>query len=430
VKHRGCGHGVQHGFRCGVTGGPFCTPKGAFWSTPISVIKVWSKWEKTVVGVDSHRQTGYSPVRSAVWSHPSIVFSMMSHQSYCKLVVLAVVLTGLAPAIGDDTKPPSPSAFRTGYDPGDDEPSRCWWMPNSDCRTNKCAMPYGFATYQSDVEAPAPTRTLIEEVDVLLDTPRYDAPALSAGKLFGTDGPNPVIKPSGDQFSRAWTDGAPLLLFDWSGKSGDSFAPSNLRQDGLQRVASANSATDFGDLSAKVKLRERDAILDPGVHNTWETDQTVKVPVAGSMFFFNQVSGSTPDVDQQQYKWLNKAGVGLKLKPWLLEEVQLRTGPAVRYDDTGTLTKGQSPERSELFLEAVTKLPLPLVGPINVEYSSYAVPAANSSDHTNQINQDFKLALPIGGGQFHVGAKYKWESASATPWMDRMEVYLGVQNKW
>jgi hypothetical protein len=224
-------------------------------------------------------------------------------------------------------------------------------------------------------------------------------------------------------------DSATPRLREPTRQTNDPWATSNLRPDGAQRVASANTATDFLDLSAKVKLRERDAFLEPSAHNTWETDQTMKVPVAGSLFVFNQVTGSTPDVDQQQYKWLGKTGVGLKIKPWLFQEVQLRTGPAVRFDDTGTLSKGQSPEHSELFVEAVTKLPVPVLGPLNLEYSTYAVPAATPSDR-NQINQDFKVALPIAGGQFHVGAKYKWEAANSTPWMDRMQLYMGVQNKW
>jgi hypothetical protein len=221
----------------------------------------------------------------------------------------------------------------------------------------------------------------------------------------------------------------PPAFLDWAHRATDPWAAPILQPEGLQRVATSNLASDWADLSGKVKLRERDAYLDPAARNAWETDETVKVPVAKSVFFFNQMTGSTPAVEQQQYKWLNKAGVGLKLKPWLFQEVQVRTGPAVRYDDTSTLSKGQSPEHPELFLEAVTKLPMPVVGPLNVEYTSYAVPAATPADH-NQINQDFKLALPIGGGQFHVGAKYKWEAANATPWMDRMQLYLGVQNKW
>jgi hypothetical protein len=225
------------------------------------------------------------------------------------------------------------------------------------------------------------------------------------------------------------TDSANGHLFDSSHQPGDPLSTPNLKPDGLQRVASASTATEFLDLSAKVKLRERDADLDPAARNAWETDQTLTVPVAGSLFFFNQVSGSTPAVEQQQYKWLGKTGVGLKIKPWLMQEVQVRTGPAVRFDDTGTLSKGQSPEHSELFVEAVTKVPVPVVGPVNLEYTTYAVPAATSADR-NQINQDFKVALPFAGGQFHVGAKYKWEAASTTPWMDRMQLYLGVQNKW
>jgi hypothetical protein len=328
------------------------------------------------------------------------------------LVAVGLMVAPFRPAIADGQTPaPDSTGTAAEREPnGDLNPYRHWWLP-------------GDVSWGGRMRAPSqsPARTSIEEAERLLETPRFDA---GTARSLGVES-----LPSGDQVSRAWSDGAPLLLHDWSGKSGDPWAAPNLRQDGLQRVAGVNGATDFGDLSAKVKLRERDAQLDPSVRNAWETDQTVKVPVAGSVFVFNQVSGSTPDVDQHQYKVLGKTGVGLKVKPWLLQEVQFRTGPAVRYDDTTTLSKGQSPERSELFVEAVTKVPVPVVGPVNVEYSSYAVPAATPSDH-NQINQDVKFALPFSGGQFHVGAKYKWESATATPWMDRMQVYLGVQNKW
>jgi hypothetical protein len=232
------------------------------------------------------------------------------------------------------------------------------------------------------------------------------------------------------RFSHVWADGAPLLVFDWSGKSGDPWAAPSLKHDGLKRVAGSNTATEWVDLSSKVKLRERDTQLDPGVRNSWETDETVKVPVAGSLFVFSQVGASVPAIEQRQSKWVGKTGVGVKLKPWLLQELQVRGGPAVYYDDTEKLSPGQSPERSELFLEAVTKLPLPVVGPLNVEYTGEAVPAATPADK-NQVNQDVKLALPFSNsGQFHVGAKYRWEAASATPWMDRMQLYVGVQSKW
>jgi hypothetical protein len=244
------------------------------------------------------------------------------------------------------------------------------------------------------------------------------------------DGEPPIPSPVGNYFSHTWSDGAPLLLFDWSGKSRDPWAALDLKHDGLKRVASATTATGLADLSVKTKVRERDAHLDPSVPNAWETDESVKLPVAGSLFVFGQLGAAMPAVEQGQYRWLGKTGVGMKLKPWLLQEVQLRGGPAVRYDDTEKLSPGQSPERSEMFVEAVTKLPLPVVGPLNVEYTGYAVPAGTPTDR-NCVNQDVKVALPFsGGGQFHVGASYKWETESATPWMDRMGVYMGVQSKW
>jgi hypothetical protein len=251
---------------------------------------------------------------------------------------------------------------------------------------------------------------------------------MDAGTTIGGVASPPI--PSGDRFSHAWSDGAALLLFDWSGKSNPVPGSPNLKLDGVKRVADSSTATEWADLSSKIKLRERDVHLDPTVRNAWETDESVKLPVAGTLFVFGQMGASTPAVEQGQYKWLGKTGVGMKLKPWLMQEVQIRGGPAVRYDDTEKLSPGQSPERSELFLEAATKVPVPVIGALNVEYTGNTVPPATPADR-NAVNQDVKLALPFnGGGQFHVGAKYKWETASATPWMDRMQVYMGFQNKW
>jgi hypothetical protein len=281
-------------------------------------------------------------------------------------------------------------------------------------------LPFGpFALPAATCDPPVPTLppTLFEVIEGRLKAQAVVDTPIPTGAQPGTAahlGPHPDV----------WANAAPLLLLDWSGRRDDP----GLRLDGVQRVAKSKADGEWGALTSKVALRERDDPLDPSRCNTWETDESVRMPVAGSLFLFGQLGASSPSVEQQQHKWLGKTGVGVKLKPWLLEEVQVRGGPAVRYDDTGTLSRGQSPERSELFLEAVTKLPLPVVGPLNVEYTSYAVPAATASDR-NQINQDFKVALPLsGGGQVHVGAKYKWENApSSTPWVDRMQLYMGVQ---
>ena len=47
-----------------------------------------------------------------------------------------------------------------------------------------------------------------------------------------------------------------------------------------------------------------------------------------------------------------------------------------------------------------------------------------------KMNQDLRVALPFGdgSGQFHVGAKLKRDdSTTATPWVDRMELYMGLK---
>jgi hypothetical protein len=279
-------------------------------------------------------------------------------------------------------------------------------------------------------ERPFP-RTFIEELAAEIEGRELCVPRSMSRSSLDIDGdigrPQTRLVPT---WSNVWSDGAPLLLIRLPSGSSDPLPGRGLGYDGMKRVATAKSEAEWATLSSKVTLRDRDPLLDPADRHTWETDETLRLPVAGSLFLFGQLGASRPDAEQRQMKWLGKTGVGVKLKPWLLQEVQVRGGPAVRYDDTGTLSAGQSPERSELFLEAVTKLPLPVVGPLNVEYTSYAVPPATAADHSH-VDQDFKLALPLSsGGQFHIGAKYKWENTpSATPWVDRMELYLGLQLK-
>ena len=309
-------------------GGTCCTADGANRSTGISVSAGWSGWATARFRLDRCARCRYTFVRPAVSSDPPNALATMRSLTIRLLAASVLTAAVIRPAraegrrLADDTPPAIPVCEPIG----DADQNGRWWMPSNACCHKKSPIPYGFVNYQSECDAtppPAPPRSLIEEAESLLETPRFD----STRSIIPSSDEKNAFRPSGDQFSRAWSDGAPLLLFDWSGKSVDPLAAPSLRQDGVQRVASSNAASDFGDLSAKVKLRDRDSQLDPSGRSAWETDQTVKVPVAGSVFFFNQVSGSTPDVDQQQYKWLGKSGVGLKLKPWLFQEVQVRTGP-------------------------------------------------------------------------------------------------------
>lgn len=201
--------------------------------------------------------------------------------------------------------------------------------------------------------------------------------------------------------------------------------------DGQQLVATTNANLTAANLSTTVTLAEKDAHLDPGRQRTWNTDQSVNMPLAGPLFAYGQFGASTPTIDEQAgVRWQSKYGVGVKLKPGLVDELQVRGGPALRSDDNGRLVRSYTGERSELFVEAVTKFGIPIVGPLNLECTSYAVPAATAGEH-NQVNQDFRLARPLSsGGQVHIGAKYRWEElAGTTPGVERTQVYLGLQLK-
>jgi hypothetical protein len=336
------------------------------------------------------------------------------------------VLTAAMPGTAYARLPPADGGPRD-----DGTPNQLW--RNLD-RPNTCSGavmlgPLLPSTETSGFVPPTLPPTLLELIDARLKTPSKPGTDFLGIDLTGRTNMPPELMTPQWSHQDVWSNGAPLLLLEWPGTAPAPGAPDALRHDGVQRVANAKADGDWAALSSKVALRERDDRLDPSVRNTWETDESLRMPLGGQLFLFGQLGASSPSVEQQQLKWLGKTGVGVKVKPWLLEEVQVRGGPAVRYDDT-SLSRGQSPERSELFLEAVTKLPLPVVGPLNVEYTSYAVPAATPSDR-NQINQDFKLAVPLSsGGQLQVGAKYKWENAAgATPWVDRMQLYMGVQLK-
>jgi hypothetical protein len=234
-----------------------------------------------------------------------------------------------------------------------------------------------------------------------------------------------------DRFSVIAKNNVPFLLFDWAHDSSAGIAAPALRRDGQQQVAVTKTDLTAANVSSKVALRDLDDPLDPGKRRTWETDETVNMPLAGPIFAYGQFGASTPWVDQQAPpKWQGKYGVGVKIKPGIVDEVQVRGGPSVKSDDTGRWVRGPSGERSEMFLEAVTKVGLPVVGPLNLQYTSTAVPPATAGDR-NLFNQDFKVARPLaGGGQVHLGAKLRGDDASATAsWVDRMQVYLGFELK-
>lgn len=191
--------------------------------------------------------------------------------------------------------------------------------------------------------------------------------------------------------------------------------------------------TDYAAISGKLTIRDPAlARNDPaGVGSKWATEETLKMPVGETLFVFSSVDAECESVEQQRLRWLGRTGVGIKFQPWLLREVQLRGGPGMRYDDADQVARGTTPERSELFVEVTTKLPLPVLGMVNVEYSSTAIAAATTAER-EQVRQNLRFALPLSDGysQFHVGARLRSaDTPSPTTWGDRAQLYLGLQLK-
>lgn len=168
--------------------------------------------------------------------------------------------------------------------------------------------------------------------------------------------------------------------------------------------------------------------------STWASGESVKVPVYGDVFVFGSVDAGSESVEEQHLRWAGKTGVGLKVDPWILEPLQVRGGRTVAYDDADRAPHSTTPvpERSEFFIDVSTKLPVPVLGrPVNFEYNGTTPPPATTTERP-RLNQDVRLALPLADGQskLSVGARLPREDTpTQTPWMDRAQLYLGIELK-
>ncbi len=207
-----------------------------------------------------------------------------------------------------------------------------------------------------------------------------------------------------------------------------------VRKEGDKQSAKNSWDAEWAALNGKSAFRDPDFVRnDPAKrHSSWSTDETVKVPVSDRLFVFGSVDAASDSVEQQQFRWSGKTGVGMKVRPWFLDDVQLRTGQALRYDDQDRPPTGVAAERSELFIDVSTKLPVPLLGrPLNLEYTGTSIPAITGYERA-RVNQDIKFALPFadGSSKVQLGAKMTREDIpTQTPWFDRTQLYLGLELK-
>lgn len=184
-------------------------------------------------------------------------------------------------------------------------------------------------------------------------------------------------------------------------------------------------------ITSQLSVRDPEWVKDDPLRRGmgWATDETVQVPLTDTLFVFGSMDAESRSVEQQQLTWLGRTGVGLRFRPWFFDEVvQLRTGPAMRYEDSDLPTRTPASERSELFIELTTKLPVPVLGAVNLEYTGAAIPPVSAAER-ERINQNLRFALPLANAsQFHVGARWWNEDQPVpTPFIDRAQLYFGVQ---
>jgi hypothetical protein len=151
------------------------------------------------------------------------------------------------------------------------------------------------------------------------------------------------------------------------------------------------------------------------------------MPLNDRLFLVGQFGANSDDTDRQAYKVVGRTGIGWKLPSWLGGEIQIRGGKSMtNYDST---TADIIPDRQRTFYEINTKWPVWRI--FNLEYTQETQFASTPDEH-DKLNQDLRVAMPLSDtGQFHIGAKYYryLDGTTTTPWLERLQFYLGLQYK-
>jgi hypothetical protein len=277
---------------------------------------------------------------------------------------------------------------------------------------------------RANAEEPEPPWSLLppnwEWVGAALALPAADdprRPLLPAPRCWDSFGTAPVRPSLGE---RLWAGAGSIdPLDDWSGLG--------FRHDGPGKALGRQTEMDWGRLNTKVVLADAATNPAPLPNRTWKTEDSVRLPLAGSLFVVGQVDSRSDSVEAQLYKLETRTGVGAPLPFLPGGEVQFRGGRSVTNTDPESPSVVPGPDRSRYFLELMARGQL--VGPWKVEYTAAAL-TPTSPTARDQIKQDLRLACPFGENrQFHLGAKYKWDDATTTPWTERMQLYLGVEWK-
>jgi hypothetical protein len=176
----------------------------------------------------------------------------------------------------------------------------------------------------------------------------------------------------------------------------------------------------------KLEMPDPQEVFIPYGGRDWKAQEKLQIPVpipiplAEQLFVYSQFDGSGDSLKQQQTALSGKTGVGLKWAPIAGSELQLRYATLFKYADV------DGPSRAQPAVEVMARLPL--VGPLELEYTGSAIPAVARSD-TDQFKQELRFAYPLrGDNELEFGARYRWEyTPTPSPWVDRAQLFLGVK---
>ena len=217
-----------------------------------------------------------------------------------------------------------------------------------------------------------------------------------------------------------------------AGSAPNPWSMSGLRRDPGRLTSKQETQFDVLQSQVKFDLPDPEQMRwDPLYSREWKAEESLKlalpvaVPLADSTFLFSSLDSKAASFDYQQMKVVGKTGVGVKWTPLPRSELQIRGGPMVTYTDPYASSRS---ERSQVMVELLAKAPL--FGQLQLEYTGTALPALLPTDK-DEIKQDLKVALPIGpGSEFYLGARYRWEYVNTpTPWIERAQLYLGLELK-
>jgi hypothetical protein len=169
------------------------------------------------------------------------------------------------------------------------------------------------------------------------------------------------------------------------------------------------------------------------LQETWRREAPLPVPVVGELFAFGQVRGADEGVAVQPGGPVSDAGLAWRLPVATGAELLLGCGPEFGAADPAR--PGRVPAAAPMPLRAQwLRLDLQcrwtLAGSVGLECQGTTCPALEPGDH-NVISQELHAVVPVGGGQFRVGARHSWEdTGGAKPAADSMELFGGFRLRW